>query len=147
MTEFVMNSAISTTTTFALFEVNYRWLPTLFPEIDLNDTQFNGVKQFIEHAQQTVDAVHNAIIARCIIQTHQANHRRCEEPNLAEGDLVYLSTADLNLPKGRAHKLLPKFIGLYPIVTAQPEVSTYMLKLLPELVNRWIHPMFHVSKL
>ena len=147
MTEFAMNSAISMTTTFVPFKVNCRWLPTLFPEIDLNDTQFNGVKQFVEHAQQTVDAVHDAIIAHHIIQTHQANRRRCEEPNLMEGDLVYLSTADLNLPKGQAHKLLPKFIGLYPIITAQPEVSTYTLELPPELVNRRIHLTFHVSKL
>ena len=63
-----MNLAISATTTFMPFKVNYRWLPTLFPEIDLNDTQFNRVKQFVEHAQQTVDTVHNLIIACCVIQ-------------------------------------------------------------------------------
>jgi hypothetical protein len=53
----------------------------------------------------------------------------------------------LNLPKGRARKLQPKFIGPYPIVQAYPGTSTYQLKLPPELEKRNIHPMFHVSRL
>jgi hypothetical protein len=147
MTEFAMNSAVSATTSFAPFEVNYGWLPTMFPELDLNETQFKGVRHFADQALQTIDAVHDAIIANRVFQAYQANKRRREDPVLKEGDLVYLSTANLNLPKGRAKKLLPKFIGPYPIDKAKPETSTYQLRLPPELVNRRIHSNFHVSKL
>ena len=147
MTEFAMNSAVNATTNFAPFEVNYGWLPTMFPEVDLSETHFKGVRQFAEQALQNIDAVHDAIIANRVFQTYHANKRRREDPVLKEGDLVYLSTANLNLPKGRARKLLPKFIGPYPIDKARPETSTYQLRLPPELVNRRIHPNFHVSKL
>ena len=147
MTEFAMNSAVSATMNFAPFEINYGWLPTMFPEVDFSSTQFKGVHQFAEQAMQTVDAVHDAIIASRVVQAHHANKRRREDPILKEGDLVYLSTANLNLPKGRARKLLPKFIGPYPIEKAKPETSTYQLKLPSELVDRRIHPVFHVSKL
>jgi hypothetical protein len=147
MVEFAINSAISATTGFAPFEVNYSWNPTMITEIDIKDVRFKGVQQFAEHALETIDAIHDAIIASRIIQTHYANKSCREDPPLGVGDLVYLSTADLNLPKGRANKLLPKFIGPYPIEAAWPETSTYTLTLPPELVNRRIHPKFHISRL
>ena len=147
MVEFAMNSAVSATTGFAPFEVNYGWTPTMIAEIDVKDVRFKGVQQFAEHALETIDAVHDAIVASRIKQTHYANKSRREDSPLGVGDLVYLSTADLNLPKGRANKLLPKFIGPYPIEAAWPDTSTYTLTLPPELVNRRIHPKFHVSRL
>ena len=45
------------------------------------------------------------------------------------GDHVYLSTQNLTLPKGRARKLVPKYIGPYKIVKAHNEASTVMLEL------------------
>ena len=147
MVEFAMNSAVSATTGFAPFEVNYGWRPNMITGIDIKDVKFKGVQQFAEHALETIDAVHDAIVASRVIQTHQANKTRREEPPLKVGDLVYLSTSDLNLPKGRATKLLPKFIGPYPIEAANPATSNYTLTLPPELVNRRIHPNFHVSRL
>jgi hypothetical protein len=147
MVEFAMNSAVSATTGFAPFEVNYGWTPTMITEIDVKDVRFKGVQQFAEHALETIDAVHDAIVASCVIQTHYANKSRREDPPLGVGDLVYLSTADLNLPKGWANKLLPKFIGPYPIEAAWPDTSMYTLTLPLELVNRRIHPKFHVSRL
>jgi hypothetical protein len=51
----------------------------------------------------------------------------------------------MNLPKGRAHKLLPKYVGPYEIIDAEPTTSNYVLKLPPELESRRIHPRFHIS--
>ena len=59
--------------------------------------------------------------------------------------MVYLSTKNLALPKGRARKLLPKYIGPYKVVEAHTAASTIMLELPPELVSRRVHPMFHMS--
>jgi hypothetical protein len=73
--------------------------------------------------------------------------RRRQEPTIKEGDLVYLSTKNLSLPKGRANKLMPKYVGPYKVLQADPETSNYMLELPSELVRRRIHPKFHVGLL
>ena len=92
-------------------------------------------------------AAHDAIIAGRTRQTVQANKHRRDEVPYSPGDLVYLSTKNLALPAGRAHKLLPKFIGPFKILEANPETSNYLLELPPELANRRIHPRFHSSLL
>lgn len=94
-----------------------------------------------------LSAAHDAIIANRVYQAHQANKHRREDPGIKIGDKMYLSTADLNLPKGRARKLMPKFIGPYPVTKSRPETSNYTLELSPELVRRRIHPTFHISRL
>ena len=69
------------------------------------------------------------------------------EDKIQAEDLVYVSTENLNLPKGRARKLLLKFIGPYKVLKAEPQMSTYMLELPAELVACHIHPKFHALKL
>lgn len=59
------------------------------------------------------------------------------------GDLVYLSTKNLSLPKNRARKLAPKYVGPYRIVSAHVRTSTYTLELPEELRRRRVHPTFH----
>ena len=91
--------------------------------------------------------MHDAIIKAWIFQMHCANQSCWEEPNIATRDLVYLSTQNLNLPRGRAKKLGPKFVGPYKILLANTEKSTYMLEL-PIALQQWrIIPSFHVSLL
>ena len=63
------------------------------------------------------------------------------------GDLVYVSTVDLSLPKGRASKLLPKYVGPFKILDVQPSVSTYKVELPTQLRARNLHDRFHWSKL
>ena len=63
------------------------------------------------------------------------------------GDRVYLSTKNLALPKGRAKKLLPKFIGPYKVVEAHTTTSMVTLELRPELTAWRVHPTFHMSLL
>ena len=63
------------------------------------------------------------------------------------GDRVYLSMKNLVLPKGRAKKVLPKFIGPYKVVKPHTATSMVTLELLPELTAWWVHPTFHVSLL
>ena len=56
-------------------------------------------------------------------------------------------TKNLALPKGRAKKLLPKFIGPYKVVKVHTAALTVTLELPPELTAWWVHPTFHVSML
>ncbi|KXN84501.1 hypothetical protein AN958_12415 [Leucoagaricus sp. SymC.cos] len=51
------------------------------------------------------------------------------------------------MPKDRARKLCPKFIGPYKVIESNPEISNYKLGLSQALVNRRIHLVFHVSLL
>ncbi|KXN92841.1 hypothetical protein AN958_06532 [Leucoagaricus sp. SymC.cos] len=51
------------------------------------------------------------------------------------------------MPKDRARKLCPKFIGPYKVIESNPETSNYKLDLPQALVNQRIHPVFHVSLL
>jgi len=79
------------------------------------------------------------------MQTHHANRKRTAGEHYLPGDLVYLLTKNLALPKGRAKKLLPKFIGPYKVVEVHTPASTVTLELPPELTTWWVHPMFHMS--
>jgi hypothetical protein len=110
-------------------------------------TPYEGVKQFAERAVRHLDEAHDALIASRVIQTHHANKRRADDPEIVIGSKVYLSTKNLSLPSGRARKLLPKYIGPYPVTESHPDKSNYTLELPPELTRRHIHPTFHVSVL
>ncbi|KXN87236.1 hypothetical protein AN958_09059, partial [Leucoagaricus sp. SymC.cos] len=69
------------------------------------------------------------------------------EPDIRPGNLVFLSTKNLNIPKNRARKLCQKFIGPYKVIESNPEMSNYKLDLFQALVNQRIHLVFHVSLL
>jgi len=47
------------------------------------------------------------------------------------------------MPKGRANKLVPKYVGPYKITKAIPLTSNYELELLMKLVKQQIHKRFH----
>ena len=111
------------------------------------DTQFNGVKQFTQQALWNLVMACKAIIEaqHHVMQAHHTNQHCQLSDDFSPGDLVYLSTKNLSLPKGWAKKLLPKFIGLYKVVEVHTSTSTITLDLLPELTAQRVHPMFHMS--
>ncbi|KAJ3016072.1 hypothetical protein NUW54_g887 [Trametes sanguinea] len=111
------------------------------------DTQFPGVKEFTQHARAYLEQAHNALIEARVAQTYQANKRRQAKPMFVVGDKVYLSTKNLSMQKGRARKLIPKYIGPYAITACFPDMPNYVLDLPPELKARHVHPRFHVSLL
>ena len=146
MVEFALNSSMSTSTGYMPFELNYGYIPQLGQCLN-TDTKFVSVHQFTEQALWNVMAAHDAIIAARVMQTHHVNRHQRTGDAFAPGDRVYLSTKNLALPKGRAKKLLPKFIGPYKVVEAHTATSTVTLELPPELIARWVHPTFHTSLL
>ncbi len=145
MTEFAINVSVSETTKYAPFELNGGYLPSMIR--DLRSQAPRGVTEFAREALQHLASAHDAIIAARVFQTTQANKRRAEEPIIKLGDLVFLSTKNLNLSKNRARKLMPKYIGPYKVIMARPETSNYTLDLPPALQRRRIHPTFHASLL
>ncbi|KAG8714543.1 hypothetical protein FRC09_017513 [Ceratobasidium sp. 395] len=91
-------------------------------------------------------AAHDAILEARVASTHQANkHRR--DALFKVDDLVYLSTKNIAIPKGRSRKLTPRYIGPYKIIREIVKGTTYEIDLPNDLKARGIHPAFHVSLL
>ena len=78
------------------------------------------VREFADKALQNMMDAHGSIIESRVTQKHYADKRRSEEPSLKIDSLVYLSTRNLSLPRGRASKLLlrkhhPNNDALFPM--------------------------------
>jgi hypothetical protein len=144
MIEFALNSARSETTGFSPFFLNYGHMPC--PIIWDVKTGYPGVCKFAQMMKDTIMVAHDAVIAQQVKQTKQANNRRKPAP-FALGDLVYVSTKNISIPKQRARKLVPKYIGPYPITHVLEPGSSYKLDLPPELKQRGINPSFHTALL
>jgi len=146
MVEFALNSSVSRSTGFAPFELTYGYIPRTIQTI--GESEFAGVQDFADNARDLVIRAHDALIESRVMQTHSANaRRRPDDPRLEKGQQVYLSTENLNLPKARAHKLMPKYIGPYEIISSDRDQSYYTLALPDELLKRRIHPTFHAQLL
>ena len=147
LTEFTINASIAETTKFVPFELNGGYMPSIMKEIRSDEAILRGIRSFAEAALQNLADMHDAIIEVRVFQTSCTNARRKDEPEIVEGTLMYISTKNLNLPKGRARKLCPKFVGPWKVTKAWPETSTYELELPTALQECRIHPKFHVSLL
>ena len=128
MVEFALNSSVSATTGFSPFKLNQKYMPQIGMPT-LFDTTFKDVKQFTLQAKWDLMAAHDTIIANHIQQMIHANKKHHASDLYHVGDHVYLSTQNLTLPKSRARKLVPKYIGPYKVVKAHNEASTVTLKL------------------
>ena len=147
MTEFAINASISETMGFAPFELEHGYMPTMIRQLPEAVKASPGVKAFAQRALLNLAEAHDSIIASRVFQRHWANKKRREETKISVDDLVYVSTKNLSLPKGRASKLMPHFVGPYRVVETHPNSSNYKLELLEELAKRQIHPVFHISLL
>ena len=142
--ELAMNTARSETTGFSPFFMNYGQMPRSL--VWSSESEYPGVQVFVERMKEAIMMAHDAIIGARAAQVVQANkHRR--EATFKMGDLVYLSTKNLNLPKGRARKLVPKFLGPFRINKVLVEGATYQLDLSKELKARGLANAFHASLL
>jgi hypothetical protein len=112
-----------------------------------NTSPMRGVREFAESARNNLLAAHDAIIASRVHQTHYSNQGRRIAPEFPLNGLVYLSTKNLSLPKGRARKLTPRFLGPYRVTHRNLDTNNYTLDLPIELRKRRIHPNFHISLL
>lgn len=113
----------------------------------VGESPYRGVNYFAAKARANLQRAHDAIIESRVNQTYYANKKRRDAPEYSKGQYVYLSTKNLNLPKGRATKLLPKYVGPYKITGVWPKESVCELQLPDELVKRRIHPRFHMNLL
>ena len=108
-------------------------------------TEYTMVCVFAQKMKEAMMMAHDCILAAHVKQTRQANQHRCNAP-FTENDLVYISTKNINLPKGKACKLAPKYIGLYKILKDLGNES-YKINLPSDLCKCGVYDMFHTSLL
>ena len=96
--------------------------------------------------KKVIMSTHDSIIAAQVVNTVQANRKRVGV-SYKVGDLVYLSTKNILLPKGWAQKLAPKHPGLLPIARILRDSATYQLDLSNKLLKQGINHSFHMSLL
>ena len=147
MTEFAINVSVSKTTWYVPFKLNMGYMPSMIREVWSSDIIVKDIRSFAADALQNLAAAHDAIIEARVIQTHMANKKCVDELTYAPRDLVYLSTKNLNMPKNRARKLCPKYIGPYRVLNAYKEKLMYTLELPVALQSHRITPTFHASLL
>jgi len=101
MVEFMINSSMSGSTGFTPFELTYGYMPRMAQlEHGSAPKTVPGVQGFVRQAWDNLAMALDAIIESHVIQTHHANKKRKDPPTLDVGELVYLSTKNLTLPKG-----------------------------------------------
>jgi hypothetical protein len=143
--EFAINSARSETTGYAPFFLNSGRMPRslIWNKPDANE--YPGVRIFAQKMQNAVTAAHDSIIEARAKQTRSANRHRRPAP-FVKGDLVYISTKNMSVAKGRARKLVPKYIGPYRILEDFGN-SSFRIDLPANLKSRGLHNVFHASLL
>ena len=141
MVEFAINSSINATTSFGPFKLNYGDMLWSGQHIS-TDTTFKSVKQFAQQAVWDLLDAHNAILEHRIEQTHYSNKSCRPSIEYQTNDLVYLSTKNLALPKHRAQKLKPKFLGPYKVLKVMNNSLNITIELPQEFLDRRINPTF-----
>jgi hypothetical protein len=87
---------------------------------------------------------HNAILEHRVDQMFHVNGKRHESKIYAVDDHIYLSTQNLTLPKGRARKLILRYIGQYRVTEADNKgLHMVMLELPEDLKNQRVANLPH----
>jgi hypothetical protein len=141
--EFAINSAHSAATKYPPFKLIYGLMPPSM--IWDTNSEYPGVRVFAQRMKDAIMSAHDSVISARVKSTTLANKKRKESP-FVKGDLVYLSTENLSLPKGRARKLAPKYIGPFKILEDYKN-NSFLLDLPADLKQRGLHPSFHAHLL
>ncbi|THH32769.1 hypothetical protein EUX98_g1371 [Antrodiella citrinella] len=143
--EFAINLARSDSTGYAPFFLNTGRMPRSLIWNNAGPDEYPAVRAYAQKVKYAVMAAHDSILAARVKQTRDANRRRRPVPFIA-GDLVYVASKNMSLPKGLARKFIPKFIGPYRITQSFGN-NSFRLDLPPNLKRRGIHDVFHSSLL
>ena len=143
--EFAINLARSETTGYAPFFLNHGRMPKPIIYNSPDNSEFEGIRVFAQRIKDAVESAHDAVLTQRVKSTRLANRHRRPAP-FCKDDLVYISTKNLSIPKLRARKLVPKYIGPY-LITRDFGNESFEVDLPPELKQKGVHPVFHASNL
>ena len=118
-------------------------------ELDNTDesaSRMKSVEAFVEHQQQVLTQVRDALSASQDTMEGYINDDSRKDIKYAPGEMVYLSTKNLGKShfKQNVKKLRPRFAGPFKVLE---RISTYTYKLeLPKKLGK-LHPVFHAALL
>uniref|UniRef100_A0A8C7YG30 Integrase catalytic domain-containing protein n=1 Tax=Oryzias sinensis TaxID=183150 RepID=A0A8C7YG30_9TELE len=138
--EYSHNSLVGSTG-FSPFQAAYGYQPPLFPHQE-QTAAVSGPAAFVRRCHRFWKGFRHRLLRNQERFTAVANRRRTAAPEYKVGDRVWLSSTDIPL-KGGARKLMPRYIGPYPVVGIINPVAVRLD--LPRTLR--VHPVFHVSKL
>ncbi|KAL0193294.1 hypothetical protein M9458_011590, partial [Cirrhinus mrigala] len=139
--EYAQNSLRQETTGLTPFQCVLGYQPPLFPWND-EPSSVPAVDYWFRESERVWNSAHTHLQRAVRRHKRWADTRRSPTPEYQPGELVWLSTRDINL-RLPCRKLSPKFIGPFPIIRRLNDV-TYELQLPP---HYRIAPTFHVSLL
>ena len=139
--EFAYNTSEASSTGTTPYETVYGRAPRT-PLGLSSTTNMPRLQEFLQNFQSVWDTTRRQIVKAQVAQRKYANKSRASV-EFNEGDLVLLSTANINLKGHSTAKLKPRWLGPFRVVE---KLSTVVYRLqLPETMQ--IHPVFHVSLL
>ncbi|KAI2666981.1 Transposon Tf2-6 polyprotein [Labeo rohita] len=139
--EYAQNSLRQETTGLTPFLGVLGYQPPLFPWND-EPSSVPAVDYWFRESERVWNSAHTHLQRAVRRHKRWADTRQSPTPEYQPGELVWLSTRDINL-RLPCRKLSPKFIGPFPIIQRLNDV-TYELQLPP---HYRIAPTFHVSLL
>ena len=142
MAEFAINNSKQASTGMSPFEMMYGESPYMPLGLADSSRECPAGKQFAENITKAVEKARIALAdAQGRMKTYADSKRR--DVSYSPGDLVLLSTTNLRLKVPGSTKLLPRYVGPFPVEQAIGKAA-YKLAL-PSAMR--IHPVFHVSLL
>ena len=139
-----LNFRVDTTTGKSPFEICRGYPPRIMPFPKKWELTVPAVTNtFFPHALY-YGVLQEKLAAARDAQSHQTNKNRRMAPAFEVGNEVMLSTKNIK-PDTEEGKLLPRWIGPFPITEVHPDTDNYRLQLPPRYSK--LHDKFHVSLL
>lgn len=145
--QFAINSAKSSPTGYAPFELTRGYIPTNLPaEFQTPAATQSSATLFVEKAIKWQAKAKKQMLKAAEERAEQANkHRRPTIPPTI-GDMLWLSTSNLSMVANRSRKWTPKYLGPYSVLDFAPDTDTVTLDLPARLTRRGIHNRVHVKE-
>uniref|UniRef100_A0A8C6M299 Integrase catalytic domain-containing protein n=1 Tax=Nothobranchius furzeri TaxID=105023 RepID=A0A8C6M299_NOTFU len=137
--EYAHNSHTSSSTGQSPFEISLGYHPPLFPSDSASPIT---VPHFLHRARRTWNQTRSALQRTADRNRRIADRHQRLAPAYAIGDLVWLSSCDIQL-RDSSRKFSPSYLGPFPIAAVLSPVSVRLT--LPPSMK--VHPVFHVSLL
>ena len=99
--EFAISSVRSESTGYSPFFLNTGRQPHTFVWNDALADEYPSIQIFMQKMKQTIMTAHDAILEMWVKQTWTTNRKQQLAP-FQTGDLAYISTKNISLPRGQA---------------------------------------------
>ena len=143
LAEFAVNNAWQESVRATPFMLNSGQDPLTPLNFGTTDSNSPAATTIVQRMDRLIRQARDAL--RVAQQRHKKYaDRKRRDVNFSVGTQVLLSTRNLHLKHPGSAKLLPKYIGPFPVIEKIGKVA-YRLKLTPELQR--LHDVFHVSVL